>query len=216
MVEEVIVADEKTKTAEIDLPDLENATVEETNTVVAEQKEKVYDLDEKKKEKKSKVRFCKFCGGQIDAQTKKCSGCGKQYFKGIKLNKFLITVLILSLVIISSVILNIVQMIETNELKDDKEYYKQKTEEQQTQISKLNKEIREKENHLNYYEKYAAIVPNNGSKKYHIHGCEDLDDSSSFWIYNYNAAEERGYSACSKCYPKKLTLGELRKKYGLD
>lgn len=29
---------------------------------------------------KSKFRFCKYCGSRIDAQSKKCTGCGKQYF----------------------------------------------------------------------------------------------------------------------------------------
>lgn len=28
-----------------------------------------------------KIRFCKRCGGAIDGETKKCSGCGKQYFR---------------------------------------------------------------------------------------------------------------------------------------
>ena len=31
--------------------------------------------------KKSKQRFCRFCGNPIDLSTKKCSGCGKQYFR---------------------------------------------------------------------------------------------------------------------------------------
>lgn len=214
MVEEVIDADEKTKTAEIDLPDLENATVEETNTVVAEQKEKVYDLDEKKKEKKSKVRFCKFCGGQIDAQTKKCSGCGKQYFKGIKFNRFLTTVLILSLLIISSIILNIVQILKINELNADIEYYTQKSSEQQTRIATLEKNIKERNNDLDFYLKYAVIV-NDNSKKYHAHGCNDLEDSS-FRIYNISQAENLGYSACSKCSPGKTLVDKLLEKYKAD
>ena len=31
--------------------------------------------------RKSKLRYCKLCGHAIDGVTKKCTGCGKQYFK---------------------------------------------------------------------------------------------------------------------------------------
>lgn len=34
-----------------------------------------------KKQKNSKQRYCKLCGQMIDSSTKKCTGCGKQYFK---------------------------------------------------------------------------------------------------------------------------------------
>ena len=51
---------------------------------------------------------------------------------------------------------------------------------------------------LKFYEEYAALV-NENSKKYHKYGCDDFD-SSSFWIYNINAAEQKGYYACSKCH----------------
>ena len=33
------------------------------------------------KPKKTKNRFCKHCGSPIDPATKKCTGCGKQYFR---------------------------------------------------------------------------------------------------------------------------------------
>lgn len=35
----------------------------------------------KASQKKSKQRYCKLCGQPIDNTTKKCTGCGKQYFK---------------------------------------------------------------------------------------------------------------------------------------
>ena len=34
-----------------------------------------------KKPKQKKNRFCKLCGSLIEPQSKKCTGCGKQYFK---------------------------------------------------------------------------------------------------------------------------------------
>ena len=95
----------------------EEAIVIESPTVEIEKNK--HRSIEKTKKKKLKLRFCKFCGAQIDTQTKKCSGCGKQYFKGIKFNKFLIIVFVLSLMIIASVTLNIVQVAEINRLKAD-------------------------------------------------------------------------------------------------
>jgi len=145
---------------------------------------------------KTKVRFCKMCGSQINSETKKCSGCGKQYFKGIKFNKFFTMTFILSIVMLISVILNIVQFVKMNELSKDKKYYKR---------------------YLNFYEKHTAIVSDDGSKKYHIYGCDDLD-TSSFLIYNCNASVVKGYSACSKCNKKtksQLALEKLRQEYGL-
>ncbi|MBR4874357.1 MAG: DUF805 domain-containing protein [Clostridia bacterium] len=185
--------------------------------------EKCSNIDDNEAEKvklqKTKSRFCKFCGGQIDAQTKKCGGCGKQYFKGIKFNKFLTTVLILSLVIILSIISNIVQLVETNELNTDIEYYKQKSSEQQTKISSLNKEIKEKDSTLDFFDRHVVFVEDDGTKLYHKYGCYKFK-GKSFWAFNIEAAKGDGYYACSECSPGKTTsqtaLDKLRKKYGLN
>lgn len=66
--------------------------------------------------KKEKVRYCSLCGSQIDGNTKKCTGCGKQYFRGFKLNKFSITVLILSLALTASIVIIAYQANELNRL----------------------------------------------------------------------------------------------------
>ena len=49
---------------------------------------------------KTKIRFCSKCGLLIDNDTKKCTGCGKQYFKGIRVNPayILFTLIVLALV----------------------------------------------------------------------------------------------------------------------
>lgn len=36
--------------------------------------------------KVSKRKYCSRCGSSIDSTSKKCTGCGKQYFKGIRIN----------------------------------------------------------------------------------------------------------------------------------
>ena len=39
-----------------------------------------------KAKKPIKVKYCSKCGSLIDNTSKKCTGCGKQYFKGIRIN----------------------------------------------------------------------------------------------------------------------------------
>lgn len=64
----------------------------------------------------SKNRYCSRCGKLIDSETKICTGCGKKYFKGIKFNKYTIAVIALSLALMISVIINIVQLVIINDL----------------------------------------------------------------------------------------------------
>ena len=111
--EEIVEINKTTEISENNLQDLENELPQEQGIVVEKQEEIVDNLPKKQK---TRTRFCRLCGGQIDAQTKKCSGCGKQYFKGVTFNKFLVTVLLLSSVILVSVIINIVQFVKTENL----------------------------------------------------------------------------------------------------
>lgn len=46
----------------------------------------------------TKKRYCKLCGGTIDSNTRKCTNCGKQYFKFILFSKY-IFVSIISIII---------------------------------------------------------------------------------------------------------------------
>jgi len=67
-----------------------------------------------------------------------------------------------------------------------------------TQKSKLEDEKWDNYYELNFYRDHSAIVTD-GSKKYHVYGCDDLD-TSSFRIHNTKQAENLGYYACSKCH----------------
>ena len=160
--------------------------------------------------------FCKKCGHAIDTNTKKCNGCGKQYFNAKKT----IPVVLLSVLLVASFGFNVLQYLQSREAvetvatqatqieKLEKEIASQKStiSTQKTQINNLEKEVDELEDRnmdlffdLYFYEEYAAIVPDDGRKRYHIYGCEDCD-TSSFWIYNIEAAEQKGYYPCPKCY----------------
>lgn len=48
---------------------------------------------------KKNVKFCSLCGSAIDSNTKKCTGCGKQYFKGISWPVVVLFILVIVLAI---------------------------------------------------------------------------------------------------------------------
>lgn len=62
----------------------------------------------------------------------------------------------------------------------------------------LQNKLNEKTTELSFWNEHAVIVADDGTKKYHKYGCEDLG-LSYFWIYNSEAAEGMGYKPCSKC-----------------
>lgn len=103
------------------------------------QVEAVDESQENNIKKKYRTKFCKLCGGQIDDHTKKCSGCGKQYFKGIKFNKFLMTIIVLSAIILTSVIINIVQFVKIENLTDKVESQTSTISSQKSRIDILDK-----------------------------------------------------------------------------
>ncbi len=164
------------------------------------------------KGKTAKTKYCSRCGSVVDNKTKTCTGCGKQYFRGFRFTKFSITVIALALVIATVSTLCVLQYINTQELKDEISDLEKQVSTKQSTINRLESKVDDLEDEisdlkfgnltdkwaLEFYEEYAVLV-NENSKKYHKYGCDDFD-SSSFWIYNINAAEQKGYYACSKCH----------------
>lgn len=167
------------------------------------------------KPKKKKQRYCKFCGGAIDPETKKCAKCGKQYFR-IKFNKhvFLYTVLILVILLLAGV--NVYQYIQCqNDIRELERTIKVQSGLMQNQKNLI--EIKEsridilEENisdltwentmmswKIEFYDEYVVFVSNDGTVLYHKYGCSDFD-RSYFWAYNTEAAKNRGYNPCPKC-----------------
>lgn len=160
------------------------------------------------KPKKKKQRYCKFCGGAIDPETKKCAKCGKQYFR-IKFNKhiFLYTVLILVILLLAGV--NAYQYIQYQNDMQKKEHIIQKQERDiETyqkrikgyidDISELRWENLSMTEKISFFEKHVVFVSNDGTVLYHKYGCSDFD-RSHFWAYNTEAAKNRGYKPCPEC-----------------
>lgn len=100
----------------------------------APEKTKKHKKDKPPKE--PKIRYCKLCGGLIDSDTKKCSSCGKQYFK-IKITKNIIVVSALSFVIAALGGLNIWQCVDRINAQDEIESLNQTVSSKQQSISNL-------------------------------------------------------------------------------
>ena len=100
------------KTPELDIDKM--SPQEAAEYLVAKQSDEKY-IPKEKQFKKIKTKFCSQCGSQIDPVTKKCTGCGKQYFKGIKFNKISAIVIVLSAVAICLVAVFIVVLVGNND-----------------------------------------------------------------------------------------------------
>lgn len=152
-----------------------------------------------------KIKYCSRCGSAIDNKTKKCTGCGKQYFRGLRFTKFSVTVIILVLVFAALSALCVLQYINVDRLETKVSDLEQQVKYKETTIKIKDATIKRLEDEkwdnwakLYFFDTYAVMV-NSGSKKYHKYGCSDFDESY-FWIYNIEAAEDKGYYACSKCH----------------
>lgn len=132
--------------------------------------------------------FCEFCGSNLvnmnqDKKANK-SGVGKGA---------IIAIVVLSIVTAGSVIFNIYQYSEYG-------YYEERYYDKVAECNEMkNHTSPELQEEIDFYEKYVALVPDNGTKYYHIYGCEDFGDSV-FWAFNINQAEDKGYQPCAKCH----------------
>lgn len=64
-------------------------------------------------------------------------------------------------------------------------------------ILRLNLDVNHMEPILDFYQKNAVFVVS-GNKKYHTYGCLDIA-GKTYWIYNVENAEYKGYRPCPKC-----------------
>lgn len=79
--------------------------------------------------------------------------------------------------------------IDTNE---SKEYY-------YDEYREWRAEARELQDQVDFMDKYVVLVFDDNSNNYHTYECfEDYD--GSFWAYNINAAENKGYTPCPDCH----------------
>ena len=165
-----------------------------------------------------KTRFCKLCGDPIDPVTRKCTGCKKQYFRlptftdkhwfiaALAVACAVILFLLFTLSAKSNQVAELAATVADLESKlaaaeQDASYQKQKVETNKTQLDGLrraNEELRDKvsdmEEKVQFFDRHAVFVLDDGSKEYHTYDCAWRKYSGlSFWIYNTEAAESKGY-----------------------
>lgn len=152
-------------------------------------------------------KYCSRCGHGVDPLTKKCTGCGKQYFKGITARGFLIAMFVFLFVV--SFAGNIILFYTTISIREE---YAELKKANSLKIVALNQEISElkRENSslqvsfyehaqkANFMDKHIVLVEDDGTKLYHKYDCDNLP-KKSFWAFNTEAAKGNGYKPCPIC-----------------
>ena len=152
-----------------------------------------------KKEKPIKKKYCSRCGSLIDSETKVCTGCGKRYFKGIRFSKVSAVIMLVALVLVASIILNVVQFIDRNEIIEQKDYWERRADALQERLMDATSELWSSQQLSNFVNNYVVFIENDGTNLYHKFACSKFK-GSSFWVYNINQAQQKGYSECSQCH----------------
>lgn len=149
-------------------------------------------------------RYCRYCGSLVDEETKTCTGCGKQYFKGIKhvLGKIFckkhLALVIVSFLLLASLIANNVLAVRVADL--DRAYHinYDKVKNYEDLIDDYIKEISSLKRDLKFYDTHVVFVSDDGTNLYHKLDCSKYD-RSRYWAFNIEAVQSKGYKACSSC-----------------
>jgi len=167
---------------------------------------------------KPKAGFCKLCGGPIDPVTRKCTSCGKQYFRlpvftdkhyfiaATAVACAAILFLLFALVAKSNQVEELTAAVSDLESQlaaaEQDASYQRKTaktyKDQLDSLRKVNEELRaensDMEEKIRFYDNHVVFVMDDGSNEYHTYDCAWRKYSGkSYWIYNTEAAESRGY-----------------------
>ena len=156
-------------------------------------------LNETEDVNSKKVRYCSRCGKIIDPDTKKCTGCEKQYFKAPspKTVIFILWGIMLAL----SIVINVVLLATVNKLQNnsnDVAIVGTSAEQLKEENERLKEKLRENTEKLDFVDAYCVFVEDDGSDFYHKYECP-LFTGKSFWIYNIDAAEQNGLKPCLHC-----------------
>lgn len=166
------------------------------------------------------VKYCSHCGQAIDSVTKKCNGCGKQYFKGISRKTVLTTmVIILFVVSFTGNIILCFKNIElynalteaqgdsamvsslqksNSDLKKEINELKADIADLKAEKSELQSQVRDYASEIEFYDKFVVFVEDDGTNLYHNYDCYKFK-AEGFWAFNINTAIDEGYTPCSLC-----------------
>ena len=161
-------------------------------------------------------KFCRHCGNMIDPETKKCTGCGKQYFHLHKIKKQALLITLAAVLVLALIGLNIYQYIDN---KNTQSLLQNQLNAANQQLSNTQELISSWRNEYHFYHDNAVIVQS-GDTNYHKYGCGNLymfDENGNIdymgiareqkdianmnlRIYSIDTAESNGYAPCPVCY----------------
>ena len=148
-----------------------------------------------------KNTYCKKCGGLINNKTKKCTGCGRQYFHLPKINLLWVA---LTILVVALVGLNVYQYLEAQKqatlyaaVVSANEYSEKVVSSYRSAYDSLSSTNEENRKELYFWENSAVICTTEGSK-YHHYGCSHIE-GRSIYIYNIENAKAMGYTPCLDC-----------------
>ena len=103
--------------------------------------------------KEDKARFCKKCGGTIDKDTRKCSSCGKQYFRP----KSAIPILILSVMVLAFAGLNVWQYFLCRQANDTIDNLNNRITTLNNKVASLNSDITKKNTEISDLDNQISV-----------------------------------------------------------
>jgi len=195
-------------------PDLiidKNSTEEAVKNIVREQeKPKVEPIVESKQHtnisKPVKRKFCSRCGGLIDNETKRCTGCGKQYFKGFKFTFSSFAIILLVILLAISIIYSLTLAQELNEnaarikeLSELRASLVNKVDELTRKITNLEYEAQKNRELVDFVDDHVVFVEDDGTNWFHKFECNRFR-GDYFWAYNTEKAVQLGYTPCPYCH----------------
>jgi hypothetical protein len=176
---------------------------------------------------KEKIVYCKQCGSPLD-ENKKCTGCGKQYFKIPKIKTttiivsvFLVIVCLLGLGCLYLTQQNIMLKEEIDTVNEkysiaEKNYKNQLKEKDKLQSKydelekKYDKQVATneslRENLYNYkltaevWDEYGAVTIDSDYKYYHTYTCDRIKSAENNYLCTKWDAEDMGYKPCPDCH----------------
>lgn len=154
---------------------------------------------DKNKQISGAKEYCSRCGSLIDFDTKICTGCGKQYIKGIRITKSLVLIVVLSILLIVSIFINITQLKEITEIDSQRRSFEERIDNLQSEISDLEYKLYVNQNIVDFIDEYVVFVEDDGTNLYHKFNCHKFI-GNNFWVYNIEAAIGWELSPCPYCY----------------
>lgn len=165
-----------------------------------------------------KKLFCKNCGTECGPNDTKCPNCGKRVrFVRKAINKKPLLIVTFCILFLSVIGLSIActmlyqQNVESQSTITSLDELSQNL---QRTIDRKNDKIKELEKDYSdlfsdfldygakadFLDNYIAFVVSDDAYAYHTYDCHFFQNCDSYWAYNIEAAQSRGYSPCKVCH----------------